>query len=294
MRSLLFVPADSDRKLARAPAAGADGLILDLEDGVAQPAKAAARTMAAAFLRERRERLAVYVRVNSLDSGLLDADLDAILPARPDGIVLPKAAGGGDVMRLSAILAGREALAGLADGSVKILPIATESAAALFTLGTYAAASARLVGLTWGAEDLSAALGAESIRDAGGGLTDPYRLARALCLAGAGAASVPAIDTVFTRFRDSAGLEAEALAACRDGFTGKLAIHPDQVPIINEVFSPSPAAIARARSIVAAFAAAGNAGSINFGGDMLDRPHLRRAERLLARAARPTDPGANS
>jgi citrate lyase subunit beta/citryl-CoA lyase len=284
MRSLLFVPADSERKLARAQSVGADALILDLEDGVAAPAKPAARAQAVAFLSTRPERMAVYVRVNDLASGLVEADLDLIVPARPDGVVLPKAAGGSDVMRLSAMLAAREALAGLADGAVRILPIATETPAALFTLGSYAGAGPRLVGLTWGAEDLSAALGAEAMRDGAGRLTDPYRLARALCLAGAAAADVLPIDTVFTHFRDGAGLEAEALAARRDGFVGKLAIHPDQVPIINEIFSPSPAAIARARAVVAAFAAAGSPGSIDFGGEMLDRPHLRQAERTLARA----------
>jgi len=285
MRSLLFVPADSERKLARAPGTGADALILDLEDAVTPPAKPAARQLAAAFLGQRRERLAVYVRVNGFASGLLDADLDAIVPARPDGVVLPKSAGGSDVTRLSAMLRAREALSDQADGAIRILAIATESPAALFALGTYAGASARLSALAWGAEDLSAAIGAEAIRDAEGRFTDPYRLARALCLAGASAAGVLAIDGVFTRFRDGAGLEQEALAACRDGFAGKLAIHPDQVGIINRVFSPGVAAVDRARAIVAAFAAAGDAGSISLGGEMLDRPHLRMAERLLARVA---------
>ena len=284
MRSLLFVPADSERKLIRSRGAGADALILDLEDGVAFPAKAAARSQAADFLADRPAGTAAYVRINDLESGLADADLDRIVPARPGGIVLPKAAGGSDVKRLSAMLAAREALAGLADGVIGILPIATESPAALFTLQSYAGASTRLVGLTWGAEDLSTALGAEATRGASGELTDPYRLARALCLAGASAANVLAIDTVFTRLRDGTGLEAEAIAARRDGFVGKLAIHPDQVPIINAVFTPSPAAIARAAAVVQAFAAAAGAGSIAFKGQMLDRPHLRQAERLLARA----------
>ena len=284
MRSLLFVPADSERKLIRARQANADALILDLEDGVARQAKPAARAQAAAFLAERPQGMAVYVRINDLESGLAEDDLDLIVPARPDGVVLPKAAGGADVMRLSAMLAAREAFAGLADGVIRILPIATESPAALFTLASYAGASRRLIGLTWGAEDLSTALGAETTRDAGGRLTDPYRLARALCLAGAVGANVLAIDTVFTRLRDGAGLEAEALAARRDGFVGKLAIHPDQVPIINAVFTPSPAAVARARAVIQAFAAAGSAGSIDFEGEMLDRPHLRQAERLIARA----------
>jgi citrate lyase subunit beta/citryl-CoA lyase len=284
MRSLLFVPADSERKLARARQSTADALILDLEDGVAAPAKPSARERAAALLGDRPAGPALYVRINGLESGLAAADLDAVVPARPDGIILPKAAGGGDVKRLSAMLAAREALAGLAEGAFKIIPIATETPAALFTLGSYAGASTRLAGLTWGAEDLSTALGAEATRDAAGALTEPYRLARSLCLAGAAAANVPAIDTVFTRLRDSAGLEAEATAGRRDGFAGKLAIHPDQVAVINAVFTPSAAAIARAAAIVRAFAAADGAGSIDFEGQMLDRPHLSQAERLLVRA----------
>lgn len=286
MRSLLFVPADSERKLAKAMTAGADVLILDLEDSVAPEAKANARAMAAAFLGEHRNRAGaplLYVRINAFPTGLAEADLDAVVPARPDGILLPKAEGGPDMMLLSAMLAAREALAGLDDGAVKILALATETAAALFTMHTYRGASARLVGLTWGAEDLSAVLGTESSRDADGRLTDPYRLARTLCVAGAAAAEVAAIDTVFVNFRDLAGLEAEAAAARREGFSGKLAIHPDQVPVINRAFTPSAEAIARAEKIVAAFAAAPGAGVVSLDGEMFDRPHLRRAEKTLAR-----------
>ena len=292
MRSLLFVPADSERKLTRAMSAGADVVILDLEDSVAPANKPDARGRAVAFLTEHRrgaDRPLLYVRINGLATGLAEADLDAVVPAGPDGIVLPKSESGADVGLLSAMLGAREALAGLADGAVKIVAIASEIPAALFTLGSYGGRSARLAGLTWGAEDLSAALGAETNRTAEGVLADPYRLARSLCLLGAAAARVAAIDTVFTRYRDKAGLEAETLAARRDGFTAKLAIHPDQVPVINRVFSPSAEAIAEAHAIVAAFAEAGDAGVVAFGGRMLDRPHLLRAERLLARAkaARP-------
>ena len=292
MRSLLFVPADSERKLTRAMSAGADMVILDLEDSVAPANKPDARERAVAFLTEHRrsaDRPLLYVRINGLATGIAEADLDAVVPAGPDGIVLPKSESGADVGLLSAMLGAREALAGLADGAVKIVAIASEIPAALFTLGSYGGRSARLAGLTWGAEDLSAAVGAETSRTAEGVLADPYRLARSLCLFGAAAARVAAIDTVFTRYRDGAGLEDETLAARRDGFTAKLAIHPDQVPVINRVFSPSAEAIAEAHAIVAAFAEAGDAGVVAFGGRMLDRPHLLRAERLLARAkaARP-------
>jgi citrate lyase subunit beta/citryl-CoA lyase len=199
--------------------------------------------------------------------------------------MLPKAEGGVAVMHADAKLAVREAVAGLSDGHIKILPIATETAASLFVAGTFAGASPRLAGLTWGAEDLSAELDANANRDAQGRFLDPYRLARVLCLAGAAAAQVPALDTVYVDFRDSAGFRRECEEACRDGFVGKMAIHPAQVPIINEVFTPSPDALARAQAIVDAFAANPGAGVVGISGVMYDRPHLARAERLLARAA---------
>lgn len=286
MRSLLFVPADSPRKFEKALACGADALIIDLEDSVAAAGKAAARTLA----REALARAAtlpgapkIFVRINALDTGLADADLDAVMPAAPFGIVLPKATGGADVQHLSAKLAVREAENGLTDGAALILPIATETGASMFGLGTYAGASRRLAALTWGAEDLSADLGTETNRDPAGGYTPPFALARSLLLYGAASAEVDAIDTVFTAFRDSAGFEAECRAARRDGFAGKLAIHPDQVAVINAVFTPDPAAVERARAVVAAFAAAPDAGVLSLNGEMIDRPHLRRAQRLLAR-----------
>ncbi len=208
MRSLLFVPADSPKKLDKAMASGADALIVDLEDSIALDGKAAARQSAAAFLKEAMASAArpyVMVRVNGLQTGLTDADLDTIAPARPDAIMLPKTEGGAAVIHADAKLAVREATAGLPDGHIKILPIATETAAALFLTGTFAGASARLIGLTWGAEDLSAELGAQTNRDAQGRFLDPYRLARTLCLAGAAAASVQAIDTVYFDFRNAEG-----------------------------------------------------------------------------------------
>ncbi len=289
MRSLLFVPADSPKKLDKAMASGADALIVDLEDSIALDGKAAARQSAAAFLKEAMASAArpyVMVRVNGLQTGLTDADLDTIAPARPDAIMLPKTEGGAAVIHADAKLAVREATAGLPDGHIKILPIATETAAALFLTGTFAGASARLIGLTWGAEDLSAELGAQTNRDAQGRFLDPYRLARTLCLAGAAAASVQAIDTVYVDFRNAEGFRRECEEACRDGFTGKMAIHPAQVPIINDVFTPSASAITHARAVVAAFAANPGAGVVGIGGVMYDRPHLCRAKQLLARTER--------
>ncbi|MDJ1159374.1 CoA ester lyase [Chelatococcus sp. SYSU_G07232] len=287
MRSLLFVPGDSRRKLDKALASGADALIVDLEDSVALGAKAEARATTAAFLRDTAAGGAgprLFVRVNGLTTGLTDDDLDAVMIGRPHGIVLPKANGGVDVSHLAAKIAVREAEFVLPDGATRILAIATETAKGVFALGTYAGASHRLVGLTWGGEDLSADLGAETNRNPDGTYADPYRLARSLTLLGAAAAEVEAIDSVFTNFRDEAGLAAECEAARRDGFTAKMAIHPAQVPVINTIFTPSPEAVARARAITVAFAENPDAGVLSIDGEMLDRPHLTRAERVLARA----------
>src|SRR4029077_4245277 len=253
---------------------------------IAHDGKANARDSAAAFLKEAIAaplRPYILVRVNGLQTGLIDADLDAVVPAKPDAIMLPKAEGGASVVHADAKLAVREAKSGLPDGHVKILALATETAAALFVSGTFAGSSARLSGLTWGAEDLSAELGAQANRDAQGRFLDPYRLARVLCLAGAAAANVPALDTVSFDSRNSEGFRRECEEACRDGFVGKMAIHPAQVPIINEVFTPGSEAIAHAQSVIAAFAAAPGAGVVGIGGVMYDRPHLARAKQLLAR-----------
>src|SRR5262249_52238914 len=246
MRSLLFVPADSARKLDKAMSSGADALIVDLEDSIALDGKARARAAAAAFLKDamaNAQRPYLMVRVNGLRTGLTDADLDGMAPAKPDAIMLPKAEGGAAIVHAAAKLAVREAQNDMPDGHIKVLPIATETAAALFVVGTFAGANPRLIGMTWGAEDLSADLGAPRNRDAQGRFLDPYRLARSLCLAGAAAATVAAIDTVFVDFRNEAGFRGECEEACRDGFVGKMAIHPAQVPIINEVFTPSAEAI---------------------------------------------------
>jgi citrate lyase subunit beta/citryl-CoA lyase len=287
MRSLLFIPGDSPRKLAKGLETGADALIVDLEDSVAAERKAEARKIALAFLNEvhgAAKRPYLLVRVNALDTGLIDADLDAVVGGRPDAILLPKAEGGPSVIHLDAKLAAREAVAGLPDGAIGIMAIATETAAALFVAGTYAGASRRLSAITWGAEDLSADIGAETNRDADGAFTGPFRLARSLCVAAAAAAKVQALDTVFIDFRNEQGLRREAVDARRDGFTGKMAIHPAQVAVINEVFTPAAAEIAKAQAVVAAFASNPGLGVVGIDGVMYDRPHLERAKRLLARA----------
>lgn len=286
MRSLLFVPGDSQRKQEKALESGADVLILDLEDSVSAGRKTEARRITADFLHANRARadLLFYVRVNDLQTGMTDDDLAAVMAAAPDGIMLPKSQGGADVTQLSAKLRVAEAESGLEDGATRILPIITETAASLFGAGTYADSSPRLCGLTWGAEDLSADIGAGTTRDAAGRYTDIFRLARASTILAATAAQVAAVDTVFPNFRDMEAFRAECVEAERDGFTARMAIHPAQVPAINEVFTPSPEAVAHSRAIVDAFAAAGNPGVVGIDGQMYDQPHLKRAERLLTRA----------
>ncbi|MEX0590430.1 MAG: CoA ester lyase, partial [Xanthobacteraceae bacterium] len=287
MRSFLFVPGDSPKKLDKAMDAGADALVLDLEDSVTADAKVGARKTVRDFLKaalRAKSRPKLYVRVNALDTGLLDGDLDEVLAGAPDGIMLPKSNSGADAVLLDAKLAAREAIHGLPDNSTRLIAIATETPAAIFALGTYRDASSRLVGLCWAGEDLSAAVNAETNRLLGGEYTAPYRVVRALCLFAAVAAEVLPIDSVYTNYRDLDGLRAEAMEARRDGFTSKLAIHPAQVPVINAVFTPTPDAITRAKAVVAAFAAQPGAGVVGLDGAMLDRPHLVRAERLLAQA----------
>ena len=289
MRSALFVPGDSERKMAKGLDSGADCLFVDLEDSVAESRKPAAREMARAFIasaRKAAKRPLLYVRVNALDTGLIAADLDGVMAARPDGILLPKPRGGIDVQHLAAKLAVREADNGIADGATKIICVATETAAAIFGLPTYAGASRRLVALTWGAEDLSSDLGAETNRLSDGQFAPPYALARTMTLLAAVAAGVQPMDTVYPNFRDDAGFKAECEAARRDGFTSKMAIHPSQVPIINDVFTPPAAEIAQAEKVVAAFAAQPDAGVVSIDGEMYDRPHLSRAQKLLKRAGR--------
>jgi len=287
MRSLLFVPGDSDRKLAKALSSGADALILDLEDSVALDRKAEARAMIRDFIasaKGQEKRPWLYVRINSLNTDFWSADLEGVMPAGPDGIILPKPRSGEDVHRLSLALDHAEEAAGLKLGSTRIIAITTEVPICVLNMPSFIGSSTRLEGLTWGAEDLSAEIGSTATREPNGALTSPYRLARDLCLFTAVSAGVQPIDTVFIDFRDQDGLRAEAAAAARDGFTGKLAIHPDQVAIINEAFTPSQREIDHARDIIAMFAASPDAGVISLNGRMYDRPHLTRAERVLARA----------
>jgi citrate lyase subunit beta/citryl-CoA lyase len=287
MRSLLFVPADSGAKLDKAMASGADAVILDLEDSIMLERKQQARAAALQYLKTagvRKSCPRLLVRINGLDTGMTDADLETIVAGTPDAVLLPKAEGGASVTHLDAKLTAREAIAGIPEGSIKILAQTVESAAGLFGAGTYRDCSPRLIGMTWGPEDLSAELGAETNRDAAGELTEPYRLARSICLYAAAAAKVPAIETVYVDFRNSEGLRRDTQDARRDGFSGRLAIHPAQVPVINKVFVPSAEQIAKAKKVVAAFAAQPGAGAIAIEGKMYDRPHLKRAQDLLARA----------
>lgn len=278
LRSLLFVPSDRPERFGKAAASGADALILDLEDSVTPGAKAAARNHCAQFLAERAGAVALWVRINPLDSGLAEADLAAVLPARPHGIMLPKSAGGETLRHLTRHLDE----AGAAD--VRVLPIATETPAAVFSLGTYGGVTERLAGLTWGAEDLPAAIGAATSRELNGRFTAPYEMVRALALFGAHAAGVAAIETVYPDFRDTAGLAAYAATGARDGFTGMMAIHPRQIETINAAFTPTAAAIEQALRIVRAFETHPNAGALSLDGRMIDAPHLKQALGLLSRS----------
>jgi citrate lyase subunit beta/citryl-CoA lyase len=284
IRSLLFVPADGGSKLDKAMASGADAVILDLEDSIAPERKAHARAAAFEYLQAtqaKKDRARLLVRINGLDTGMTDADLDAIVAGAPDAVLFPKAEGGSTVVHLDAKLTAREAIAGLPEGTIKILAQTVESAVGLFTAGTYRNSSTRLMGMTWGPEDLSSELGAEANREADGTLTEPYRLARSFCLLGAAAAKVPAIETIHVNYRDPEILRRDTELARRDGFAGRLAIHPAQVPVINEVFTPSAEQIEKAKAVVAAFAAQPGAGTVGIDGKMFDRPHLLRAQALL-------------
>jgi citrate lyase subunit beta/citryl-CoA lyase len=280
MRSFLFVPADSERKLARGPQVGADALILDLEDSVSPANRPAARALARRFLESTgAARFQRWVRVNPLATAAALDDLAAVMPARPDGILLPKCVPD-DVRTLDHYLAALETVAALPLGATRVIAIATETPAAMFATGNYAGVSPRLCGITWGAEDLAACIGGGN-RRADGDYDDVYRLARALCLLAASAAGVEPIDTIYTDFRDEAGLAAECAAAKRSGFTGKMAIHPAQIAVINRAFTAGEDELAWARQVVALFDANPEAGTIALDGRMLDRPHLTLARRLL-------------
>ena len=280
LRSLLFVPGDRPERFAKAAASGADAIILDLEDSVSPANKDAARHAIAEYLSGTRE-VVTLVRVNPLDGHMTAADVAAVIGARPDAIMLPKAEGAPSIQQLDTIMRSETA----EDASLPaILPIATETPAAIFTLGGYREVKDRLLGLTWGAEDLPAAIGATTSRQDDGSYTSPYEVARALTLFAAHGAGVAAIDTVFPAIKDETGLAAYAARARRDGFTGMMAIHPSQVEPINAAFTPSAEEAARAQAIVDAFAANPGAGVLQVDGKMVDAPHLKQARHILSLA----------
>jgi citrate lyase subunit beta/citryl-CoA lyase len=284
-RSWLFAPGDSERKMERATASTADAVIFDLEDAVAGEAKPKARSMVSAFLGAQADRSRSWVRINPLQGPHALADLAAIVPARPFGVMLPKARWRADVDVLDNYLSALEVAAGCPRGSTRVIALVTETAEGMFTTGTYAGAP-RLVAMTWGAEDLADAVGASENKNADGGYAFTYELARSLCLLGAAAAGVSAIETIHGDFRDEVGLRRRAEHVRRAGYRGMLAIHPAQVGIINEAFSPRPEELAEAQRIVDLFAANPRAGTVGFDGSMLDRPHLARARALLEMAVR--------
>ena len=291
LRSLLFVPGDSDRKFEKAGRCGADALIFDLEDAVAPPEKEAARGRVAGWL-DRADEVdpALFVRVNPFDTGLTKDDVAAIMKPGLAGIVLPKTNGAEDVAKLSELIDPIEREAGMEPNGVKILVVATETARAMFTLDSYAPAHPRLLGLTWGAEDLGSAIGVTANKDEEGAFTFPFQVARALCLFAATKAEVAPVETLYADFRDMEGLEADCLAARRDGFVGRLAIHPAQVETINRCFTPSDEELAHAQKIVDAFAAQPEAGTLGIDGKMVDIPHLKAARKMLAAAGRDGGP----
>lgn len=282
---MLFVPGDSERKLAKGQASGADALVLDLEDAVAAERTDIARSMVCDFLRAHsdRSRLQLWVRINPISTPKALPDLAAIVAGAPDGILLPKVDSAADVILADHYLSALEAREGVGAGTIGIIAVATETPASMFSLGGYTGCSSRLAGMTWGAEDLPAAVGASTNKDERGELDFTYRLARSLCLLGATAAGVQPIDTVFVNFKDPEGLRKESLAALRAGFTGKIAIHPDQIGVINEAFTPSAEDVAHAKRVVEAFAK--GVGTVGLDGMMLDMPHLKQAQRILSMAA---------
>jgi citrate lyase subunit beta/citryl-CoA lyase len=281
LRSFLFVPADSEKKLAKAKTSRADALILDLEDAVAADKRPVARGMVQEFLKEKIAP-SLWVRINPVGSADLSADLEAVVASAPAGLVVPKPDGPEVLHVLDNHITALEARHGLPLGAIKVMPVATETPVAALSLPYYRDPPPRLVAMTWGAEDLSAALGAATNRGEDGEFLFTYRMVRSLCLVAAKAANVEAIETLYADFRNAAGLERTARAAQREGFSGMLAIHPDQVEIINAAFTPSAADVEHATRVVAAFAS--GAGVASLDGKMLDQPHLVQAQKILARA----------
>jgi citrate lyase subunit beta/citryl-CoA lyase len=285
-RSWLFAPGDSERKMEKATASAADIVIFDLEDAVAEQAKSKARAMISAFLRTQPEdRSRLWIRINPLQGPHALIDLAAVIPGRPGGIMLPKSRGRADVELLDHYLSALEVASGIERGSTKVIVLVTETAEGMFTTGSYAGAP-RVVAMTWGAEDLADAIGASSNRNEDGSYAFTYELARSLCVLGAAAAGVAAIETIHGDFRDDAGLRKRAEQVRRGGYRGMLAIHPAQVEVINAAFTPNAEELAAAQEIVNLFAAHPGAGTIGHKGAMLDRPHLARAQALLKLAAR--------
>ena len=285
LRSFLFVPGDSEKKFARACQSEADVLILDLEDAVAPSQKEAARGTVAGWLDTAGAvRASLFVRVNPLISGLTQGDLAAVVRPGLAGILVPKADGAHDIATIATMIDPLEQAAGMGAGTVKIMVVCTETPVAMFKLGSYTPPHPRLLGLTWGAEDLASAIGATANKEADGQWTEPYKLARSLCLFAAASAGVTPVDTLYADFRNPEGLEADCKRARRDGFMGRIAIHPDQVEIINRCFSPSEEDVAEARKVIAAFAAQPDAGTVGIDGKMYDIPHLKQAHKTLAAA----------
>ena len=286
-RSWLFAPGDSERKMEKAAAGPADIVVLDLEDAVAEDGKPRSRAMISAFLMAQPEadRSRLWVRVNPLDGPHALADLAAVIPAGPGGIMLPKSRGRADVELLDHYLSALEVSAGIGQRSTKVIVLVTETAGAMFTTGTYQGAP-RLVAMTWGAEDLADAVGGSENRNPDGSYGFTYELARSLCLLGAAAAGVAPVDTIHGDFRDREGLRARAEKVRRDGFRGMLAIHPEQVDVINAAFAPTEEELAAAQEIVDLFAAHPGVGAIGYQGAMLDSPPLARAQALLASGGR--------
>jgi citrate lyase subunit beta/citryl-CoA lyase len=283
LKSLLFVPGDSEKKMAKAASTGADALLLDLEDSVSHERLPLARGLVLDYLKTHdRAHQQVWVRINPLNTTRSLPDLVAVMPGQPDGIMLPKPLNADDVRQLDHFLSALEQREGINAGHTRILPVATEVAGALFSLNTYAGCSARLAGLTWGAEDLATAVGASTNKKDNGEFDDTFVLARSLCLLAAAHAGVQAIDTLSVDFRRADSLQADVQRAKRQGFSGKLAIHPDQVAIINAGFTATPEELQHAQRIVDAFAQAGGAGAVQLDGKMVDKPHLTQALRLLS------------
>lgn len=289
MRSYLFVPGNDEAKIIKAFDTQADAVILDLEDSVAPSDRNKARSITRDALESltadmRKTGPKVFVRVNPLGDGEAFRDLDSVMPGRPNGIVLPKCRDGENAKKLSEMLVAKESELAITTGTVKLIAIATETARSVFGLGSYGGSTPRLMGLGWGAEDLSADMGALANRDEDGHFLAPYQLVRNLCLIAAHAARVEAIDTVHVNYKDEAGLKRECDAALRDGFTAKMAIHPAQIATINDAFTPFKSDVEKSKALVNAFAEAGNPGVLGIDGEMFDRPHLLRAEKIVARA----------